>query len=51
MLNRSHVTEMSQKTRLELENDQISREELEQSVQVSSNQEQKKTFVCFWLKK
>ena len=36
MLNKSHVTEMTQKTRLELENEQVSQEELEESIQVGS---------------
>ena len=36
LLNKSHVTEMTQRTRLELENEQVSQEELEESIQVGS---------------
>lgn len=34
LLSRSHVTEVTQKTRLELENGQVSKEELDRSIQV-----------------
>jgi len=34
MLDKSHVTEITQTTRLELENDQISVDELEDCIQV-----------------
>ncbi|CAB9527171.1 expressed unknown protein [Seminavis robusta] len=33
LMNRSHVTELTQKTRLELENNEVSEEELEKSIQ------------------
>jgi hypothetical protein len=34
LMSRSHVTEVAQKTRLELENGQVSKEELDKSIQV-----------------
>jgi hypothetical protein len=36
MQNKSHMTEVQQKTRMELENGDVSEEELEESIRVST---------------